>query len=161
MCELFPPVSAGGFFCFCTMLPPLPVIRRANTTDLAALQALATACNVCQPDAHDAIWLAESADGEILGFIACILVLDEMSLLALAVAPAARRQGIARTLHQTVLDALRPTVAFLEVRAGNHGAQALYRSLGYRASGRRRAYYPNPDGSREDALVLRWQAMPA
>ena len=25
----------------------------------------------------------------------------------------------------------------------------------------RRAYYPNPDGSREDALVLRWQAMPA
>jgi len=68
------------------MLPPLPVIRRANTTDLAALQALATACNVCQPDAHDAIWLAESADGEILGFIACILVLDEMSLLALAVA---------------------------------------------------------------------------
>ena len=80
-----------------------------------------------------------------------------MTLLALAVHPAARRQGIARALHQTALEALRPTLAFLEVRASNHAAQALYRSLGYRDSGRRRDYYPNPDGSREDALVMRLQ----
>ena len=58
------------------------------------------------------------------------------------------------------LAALRPAVAFLEVRANNHAAQVLYTDLGYRVSGRRRAYYPNPDGSREDALVLCWQAAP-
>ena len=69
-------------------------------------------------------------------------------------------EGIARALHHAALAALRPAVAFLEVRASNHAAQALYADLGYRVSGRRRAYNPNPDGSREDALVLRWQAAP-
>ena len=118
-------------------------IRPANPADLPALQALAAACDVCRPGAHDPLWLA-----------------DEMSLLSLAVHPAARRQGIARALHHAALAALRPAVAFLEVRANNHAAQALYADLGYRVSGRRRAYYPNPDGSREDALVLRWQAAP-
>ena len=135
-------------------------IRPANPADLPALQALAAACDVCRPGAHDLLWLAENAYGTPLGFIACTQVLDEMSLLSLAVHPAARRQGIARALHHAALAALRPAVAFLEVRANNHAAQALYADLGYRVSGRRRAYYPNPDGSREDALVLRWQAAP-
>ena len=132
-------------------------IRPANPADLPALQTLATACNVCRPDAQDHVWFAAAADDTPLGFIACALVLDEMTLLALAVHPAARRQGIARALHHAALAALRPAVAFLEVRASNHAAQVLYADLGYRVSGRRRAYYPNPDGSREDALVMRLQ----
>ena len=135
-------------------------IRPATPADLPALQALAAACDVCRPGAHDPLWLAENAHGTPFGFIACTQVLDEMSLLSLAVHPDARRQGIARALHHAALAALRPAVAFLEVRANNHAAQALYADLGYRVSGRRRAYYPTPDGSREDALVLRWQAAP-
>ena len=71
-------------------------IRPANPADLPALQALAAACDVCRPGAHDPLWLAENAHGTPLGFIACTQVLDEMSLLSLAVHPAARRQGIAR-----------------------------------------------------------------
>ena len=143
-----------------TDAPPRPTrgnFCRASSADLPALQTLATACNVCRPDAQDHVWFAAAADDTPLGFIACALVLDEMTLLALAVPPAARRQGIARALHQPALEALRPALAFLEVRASNHAAQALYRSLGYRDSGRRRDYYPNPDGSREDALVMRLQ----
>ena len=146
-----------------TDAPPRPTrgnFCRASSADLPALQPLATACNVCRPDAQDHVWFAAAADDTPLGFIACALVLDEMTLLALAVHPAARRQGIARALHHAALAALRPAVAFLEVRANNHAAQALYADLGYRVRGRRRAYYPNPDGSREDALVLRWQAAP-
>ena len=136
-------------------------IRPATPADLPALQTLAVACNVCPPGADDRVWLAADASGAPLAFIACAPVLDEMTLLALAVRPAARRYGLATALHQTALDALRPALAFLEVRAGmNAAAQALYRSLGYRDSGRRRDYYPNPDGSREDALVMRWQAVP-
>ena len=126
-------------------------IRPATPADLPALQTLAVACNVCPPGADDRVWLAADA---------CAPVLDEMTLLALAVRPAARRRGLATALHQTAIDALRPATAFLEVRAGNHAAQTLYHGLGYRACGRRRNYYPNPDGSREDALVMRWQAVP-
>ena len=80
--------------------------------------------------------------------------MDEIELLALAVVPAARRQGIATALHQVMLSALAPAVAYLEVRADNHEAQALYRRLGYRDSGQRKAYYANPDGSRTDALLM-------
>ncbi|MFC2504016.1 MAG: GNAT family N-acetyltransferase [Cardiobacterium sp.] len=135
-------------------------IRPAMPADLPALQTLAAACNVCPPGTDDRVWLAADASGAPLAFIACAPVLDEMTLLALAVRPAARRRGLATALHQTAIDALRPALAFLEVRVGNRAAQALYHRLGYRDSGRRRDYYPNPDGSREDALVMRWQAVP-
>lgn len=131
----------------------MPAIRPAAAADLPALQIIAEAAHVCRPDDGDHVWLA-AADGTPLAFIACRAVLDEMELLALAVAPAARRQGLATALHRAALAALTPAVAYLEVRADNHGAQALYRRLGYRVSGRRKAYYPNPDGSRCDALLM-------
>jgi ribosomal-protein-alanine N-acetyltransferase len=44
----------------------------------------------------------------------------------------------------------------LEVRASNHAAIALYRSLGFRSIGTRTAYYPD-DG--EDALIM-WKGDP-
>ena len=119
----------------------MPAICRAGSADLPALHALADAAHVCRPDSGDSVWLA-AADGMPLGFIACRSVLDEMELLALAVAPAAQRQGIATALHHAALAALAPATAYLEVRADNHGAQALYQRLGYRVSGRRKAYYP-------------------
>lgn len=130
-----------------------PFIRPATTADLPALCALADAVRVCRPDSGDHVWLA-AAGGAPLGFAACSCVLDEMELLSLAVAPAARRQGIATALHQAVLAALAPAVAYLEVRADNTAAQVLYRRLGYRDSGRRKAYYANPDSSRTDALLM-------
>ena len=49
--------------------------------------------------------------------------------------------------------------AFLEVRASNRPAIALYLSEGFSEVGQRRGYYPDGEG-REDALVfardLRW-----
>ena len=131
----------------------MTTIRPATAADLPALCALADTTCVCRPDSRDSIWLAE-ADGRPQGDIACRHVLDEIELLALAVVPAARRQGIATALHQVMLSALAPAVAYLEVRADNHEAQALYRRLGYRDSGQRKAYYANPDGSRTDALLM-------
>ena len=128
-------------------------IRRAGSAALPALHALADAAHFCRPEWGDSVWLA-AADGTPLGFIACRSVLDEMELLALAVAPTAQRQGIATALHHAALAALAPATAYLEVRADNHGAQALYQCLGYRVSGRRKAYYPNSDGSRTDALLM-------
>jgi ribosomal-protein-alanine N-acetyltransferase len=42
---------------------------------------------------------------------------------------------------------------WLEVRPSNEAARRLYKSLGFKQAGRRRAYYPEEKG-REDALVL-------
>ena len=41
---------------------------------------------------------------------------------------------------------------FLEVREGNRGARALYRTLGFETIGRHRLYYRDPP---EDALIMR------
>ncbi|MDD9716984.1 ribosomal protein S18-alanine N-acetyltransferase [Dinoroseobacter sp. PD6] len=92
------------------------------------------------------------------GFALAQVAGPEAELLTLAVAPAARRQGIACALmarfHATAR-ARGAQEAFLEVAADNTAARALYARLGYAQAGRRKGYYRGPDGARQDALVLR------
>ncbi|RPH56135.1 GNAT family N-acetyltransferase, partial [bacterium] len=78
--------------------------------------------------------------------------LDDAKLLRLGVAPEERRRGIARALVEdgfTRLRAAGVVACFLEVRANNEGAIALYEAIGFRRAGRRRSYYR--DGT--DALI--------
>ena len=74
----------------------------------------------------------------------------EVELLTLAVAPAARRQGIGRALVAAVLAAADGPV-FLEAAADNEAALALYAQAGFVPCGRRRDYY----SAGRDAIVLR------
>ena len=87
------------------------------------------------------------------GFLCAWVVFDELHLLQVAVAPAARRAGVASRLHAALLDRCRgrASAAWLEVRADNAGACGLYERLGWMPVGRRPRYYA--DG--EDALVFR------
>jgi len=92
------------------------------------------------------------------GFALGQVIADEAELLTIAVEPAQRRQGLGRGLLGAFLAdcAARGAAAvFLEVDAGNAPALALYQTAGFRAAGRRRAYYHAPDGTATDALVLR------
>ncbi len=98
-------------------------------------------------------WVAESA-GRIVGVIVVWLLVDELHIATLAAHPDFRRQGIARALLTHVLRlAVKEGAAssFLEVRAGNLAAQALYRKFGYEESGRRPRYYKDND---EDAILM-------
>lgn len=73
----------------------------------------------------------------------------------IAVAPAARRGGLGRALVLALLAEARRREArelFLEVRADNPGAWALYASLGFEDIATRPRYY-QPDGV--DAIVMR------
>ncbi|MHB8845996.1 MAG: ribosomal protein S18-alanine N-acetyltransferase [Nitrospirota bacterium] len=94
------------------------------------------------------------AQREIVGYIVCWRVVDELHILDLATLPSRRRKGIAR---QLVLAALREGCrsgvrrAFLEVRASNSAAFALYESLGFVRSQVREGYYDKPI---EDAVVM-------
>jgi ribosomal-protein-alanine acetyltransferase len=79
----------------------------------------------------------------------------EGDIQTIAVAPAARRSGLGRTLMLALIGEARKRGArevFLEVRADNPGAQTLYRQLGFDEIGVRPRYY-QPDGV--DALVMR------
>jgi ribosomal-protein-alanine N-acetyltransferase len=99
------------------------------------------------------LYLLEDA-GRLLAYCACWVIVDELHINSLAVAPANRRQGLARRLLQAVfadVTAGGVTGATLEVRRSNVAAVALYEGLGFRVEGVRIDYYQHP---REDALVL-------
>jgi ribosomal-protein-alanine N-acetyltransferase len=97
-----------------------------------------------------AIGLIDERGGMLLGRI----VSDAAEVLTLAVAPSARRQGVATALIEAVKRMVSQRGCrslFLEVATGNIAALALYRRAGFAEVGRRRRYYS--DGS--DALVMR------
>ena len=129
-----------------------------------ALAALHARCFRMPPpwsDADFAGFLADPltfqlVDGDA-GFLLGRAVAGEAELLTLAVAPEARRRGLARKLVSRFLYQARlrgAEAAFLEVSAENAAAIALYESAGFSRSGLRRNYYRTAEGQRIDALVM-------
>lgn len=91
---------------------------------------------------------------EIIGFICSRLVIDELSLLKIAVSPEMRYKGVGQhLLSQSLTIALKKGAnkVFLEVRPSNHGALAFYRNFGFQLIGTRPNYYSETG---EDALVM-------
>jgi len=90
----------------------------------------------------------------IVGYLCFWVVFEEVRLMNLAVIESMRHKGIAKAL---VIQALAVGLtqaamcAVLELRASNHAAHALYRSLGFRDVTTRPTYYTNP---KEDALLM-------
>jgi len=98
--------------------------------------------------------LATAKPPHIVGFAAFHRASDEAELRNLAVDPAHQRQGVARSLLREGIRELQESGArriFLEVRASNHPALALYASLGFRLHSTRKDYYQGPV---EDALLM-------
>ena len=101
--------------------------------------------------------LAAGTRPELLGYYVALPGVDELHLLNLTVAPAHQRRGHARTLLGALEARARHrglATIWLEVRASNERALALYRQWGFEPQGRRRGYYPNGNGRREDAVVM-------
>ena len=84
--------------------------------------------------------------GEVMaGFAITQIVLDEATLFNIAIDPAFQRQGLGRTLLEEVIQQLEQKDVFtlwLEVRASNAKAIALYESLGFNELSIRRNYSP-------------------
>jgi ribosomal-protein-alanine N-acetyltransferase len=98
-------------------------------------------------------WVAE-ADGQIVAMLVLWFIVDEAHIATIATHPDFRRQGIGERLMLTALLSAREegaTRAFLEVRAGNFGAQALYKKYGFVVDGVRPRYYKD---NNEDAILM-------
>lgn len=100
-----------------------------------------------------AILLAQGEDGALLGYAVLSTVLDEGNLDNIAVAPEARRNGVADALLSalTAFGREHLTCLMLEVRSSNAPAIALYEKHGFAAVGRRKNYY---DAPKEDAILM-------
>ena len=105
-------------------------------------------------NALSAFLVALDGQGQVAGYAGLQVILDEGTIVRIAVRPESRHQGIAGKLLQVFLDfAQGNRLAFLtlEVRASNYDAIALYGSRGFRSVGRRKNYYERP---REDAVIM-------
>lgn len=94
--------------------------------------------------------------GKLCAYSILSVAVGECHILNICVCPESQGQGIASEFLRKLLDeavAWEAEIAFLEVRASNAAALALYSKLGFSEIGQRKGYYRNGD-SREDALVL-------
>ncbi|MCC7173945.1 MAG: GNAT family N-acetyltransferase [Bryobacterales bacterium] len=139
--------------------PPGVAVRPAGIPDLeeiAAIQAASPEASNWRPESYlEHRCLVALNGGRVAGFVAWReLGEGECEILNLAVAPALRRQGLARTLVRQVL-AVSEGPVFLEVRKSNRAAVNLYEGLGFQQIGTRPKYYPHPP---EDGIVMRFQS---
>ena len=99
------------------------------------------------------VWETFIRDGQLVAYACASVSLDEGELLRIAVMPAYRRQGIGEQLLKSVLAHLHDRgveKVFLEVRASNVAAQALYGKMGFQVIGKRKGYYTG----NEDAVIM-------
>jgi len=89
----------------------------------------------------------------VLGFILYRAAAGECEIITIAIAPEHRRRGVAKSLIDEMIRRCltdRLNEIFLEVDETNLAAIGLYRKLGFKEVGKRKAYYPSRDG--EDTL---------
>jgi ribosomal-protein-alanine N-acetyltransferase len=142
-------------------------LRAANPADAAALAAVHTsgfetpwtgddfARFLADPVTFGRV--AETADGDLAGFILCRTIAGEAEILTVVVATDFRRRGVGMVLlaEAMAVASARAEAMFLEVAADNPGAIALYTAAGFEAVGRRAGYYGRLAGGSVDAIVMR------
>ena len=138
-------------------------LRAATRDDAAVIAALETVCFDGDAWSYPLVVseltgvhreaLVAVSGSEVVGYAVTMAAGDVVELLRIAVHPAWRRRGTARSLLQAVLDRAAGSDAermLLEVRVGNAAARAFYEAAGFTEIARRPRYYR--DGA--DALVL-------
>ena len=148
------------------MAPDRAAVRLGGPADLQAIAEIerrssASPWSLSQfltcslSDNQHSLVLETRSDG-VIGFLVYQRVLDEATLMNIAIAPEHRGRGYGGQLLTALLDTLRREGAarcLLEVRVGNATAVALYRRHGFVDDGLRSDYYPSA-GGREDALLM-------
>lgn len=90
----------------------------------------------------------------LAGYAVLRIIAPEAEIENICVAPACRRSGVGETLMEEMLRLAAERGAdrvFLEVRAHNEPAKALYLKKGFAESYRRKNYYQGPT---EDAIIM-------
>jgi ribosomal-protein-alanine N-acetyltransferase len=148
------------------LLAPEPALRAMGTRDLdtvLVIEASAYSFPWSRGNFIDSLAagyharVLVDAEAGIVGYFVAMAGVEEMHLLNITVAPSWQGRGLARLM----LDALeaechaqRLATLWLEVRASNQRARALYARRGFAEVGVRRSYYPAAFSKREDAVVM-------
>ncbi|KZL19586.1 Mycothiol acetyltransferase [Pseudovibrio axinellae] len=143
-----------------------PVIERAEKDDLPNLARLHAECfqqNWGTPelttlfDQKGVFFLVARVSKASLGFVVIRSIAGEAEVLTIAVSPKQQDKGVGRKLMEAAIFQLysdRTEALFLEVDEANGSALKLYKNLGFKRVGERKAYYAASEGS-GTALVMR------
>ncbi len=96
----------------------------------------------------------ESYINNLAGYSVLRLLGPEAEIENICVSPDMRRNGIGETLMRKMIQTAlteKASVIFLEVRAGNTPARALYQKLGFKELYARKGYYRDPT---DDAIIM-------
>jgi len=99
--------------------------------------------------------LEDVKKGIIVGYLCGFSVLDEYSILNIAITGKYQHKGLGRTLLEfAVMKAIKDGcfICWLEVRKSNNAAIGFYQKIGFKIVGTRKGYYQTPP---EDAYVMR------
>ncbi len=140
-------------------------IRAMQMSDLPAVMQVETTGHEfpwTESIIHDCIlvgyscWVIETEQG-LQGHGIMSMSADECHILNICIKPSEQRKGFGRAIMQHLIKVGKEggaRCAFLEVRASNHPAITLYHQLGFNQIHLREGYYPAPNNTREDAIVL-------
>src|SRR5436305_1814550 len=130
------------------MKTPSINIRRLGYSDLPQVMAIerrsfptpwSLAMFVLELSKPSGICLAAVDNDQLVGYLICSRYAGVWHLMNVAIAPPARRQGIASALLEEMLVRAGAEEAFtLEVRPSNESALSLYERFGFRSTGTRR-----------------------
>jgi len=137
-------------------------ISPMTARDVDAIHELATDCGFhIEPKqelersfAHCWVARLQAVAPQPVAFLLAWQAADELDIIAIGTALAARRRGIGRALVEHLLRyAVEVQIrrVILEVRASNAAALGLYRSLGFQEGRVREAYYSEPT---EDGIEM-------
>jgi len=140
---------------FCTRLAPEHISGAAMLERLCFAQpwsekSLTLLCT----DAAAGFAVLSMPEGQVVGYLGVMTVLDEGQITNVAVHPDFRRQGCGDMLLGALMDYAKQnhlTTLTLEVRESNAPAIALYEKHGFIRTGLRRNFYTAPI---EAALIL-------
>jgi ribosomal-protein-alanine N-acetyltransferase len=100
------------------------------------------------------VYLVARVGGAVVGYCGLMITGSDGHVTTVAVAPEWQRRSVATRLLLALTVAAADhgcTGLTLEVRAGNAGAQTLYRAFGFAPAGVRKGYYTETN---EDAIVM-------
>lgn len=104
--------------------------------------------------------VARDEHARLVGYFLLLMIIDEAHLLNITVDPALHGRGYGLALLEHVEASARAhdmASILLEVRPSNGRALSIYERYGYKRIGTRRKYYPAPNDTREDAIVMRFK----
>jgi ribosomal-protein-alanine N-acetyltransferase len=105
------------------------------------------------------LYIVRDDSESIIGYWVIQLILDELHLLNICVAPDKQGQGLGSLFLTQIISQGSEAGCnrlLLEVRRDNKAARRLYQNKDFERIGIRKGYYPGKEGTRVDAIVMEY-----